>query len=199
MVNSRYCICSNCVHPNYSSLATKGCDSVLIEDKYDVFYLLVMTSNDLCVGICLFGRGDGDYICPNFLCLHVSLGIHGVARVVLQRALHRWRYSILPRVFPCIVRHFSSTAFLCGTISLEEELLHLPRLSGSLTWIAPDTSVRKSCSMQWQGMRHVQRFGHYCFNKGYMCGDTVASYHCATLKLRDSPGCVPGSLQQLID
>ena len=198
MVNSRYCICSNCVHPNYSSLATKGCDSVLIEDKYDVFYLLVMTSNDLCVGICLFGRGGGDYICPNFLRLHVSLGIHGVACVVLQRALHRWRYSSLPRVF-LHSASFQFHSFLCGTISLEEELLYLPRLSGSLTWIAPDTPVRKSCSMQWQGMRHVQRFGHYCFNKGYMCGDMVAGYHCATLKLRDSPGWVPRSLQQLID
>ena len=37
-------------------------------------------------------------ICPNFLRLHVSLGIHGVACVVLQRALHLRRYSSLPRV-----------------------------------------------------------------------------------------------------
>ena len=57
-----------------------------------------MTSNDLCVGISSFGRGGGDYICPNFLRIHVSLGMHGVACVVLQRALHRWRYSSLPRV-----------------------------------------------------------------------------------------------------
>ena len=107
VVNSRYCICSNCGHPNYSSLATKGYDSVLIEDKYDVFYLLVMTSNDLCVGICLFGRGGGDYICSNFLRLHVSLGIHGVACVVLRRTLHLRRYSSLP----CVSLHSASFQF----------------------------------------------------------------------------------------
>ena len=50
-------------------------------------------------------------------------------------------------VFLCVVRHFSSTAFLCDTISMEEEkFLHSSRLLGSHTWIASDTPVREACS-----------------------------------------------------
>ena len=65
--------------------------------------------------------------------------------------------------------------------------------------ITSDTPVCKACSMQWQGMRHVQRFRRYCFDKGYTCGDMVAAYHCATLKFNNSPGWVPRSFQQLLD
>ena len=53
---------------------------------------------------------------------------------------------VVYHVFLCIVRHFSYTAFLCDTISMEEELLYSPRLPDSPTWIAADTPVRKVCS-----------------------------------------------------
>ena len=42
--------------------------------------------------------------------------------------------TVVYHVFVCVVRYYSSTAFLCDTISMEEELLYLPRLPGSLTW-----------------------------------------------------------------
>ena len=51
----------------------------------------------------------------------------------------------LPRVSLCSV-YCSSTTVLCDTISMEEELLHCPRLPDSSTWIVPDTPVRKASS-----------------------------------------------------
>ena len=49
-------------------------------------------------------------------------------------------------MFLCVVRHFSSTAFLCDMILMEEELLYSPILPGIPSWIIPDTTVRKACS-----------------------------------------------------
>ena len=49
-------------------------------------------------------------------------------------------------VFLCVGCHFSSTTFLCETISKEEELLYSPRLLGSPVWIVPETQVCKACS-----------------------------------------------------
>ena len=54
--------------------------------------------------------------------------------------------TVVYHVFLCVVCHFSSIAFLCDTTSMEEELLYLPRLPSSLTWISPDTPVHKVCS-----------------------------------------------------
>ena len=61
---------------------------------YGVFYLLVMTSNEL-----------------SFVCLAEVL----VTSHLLQRELHCWCYSSLPRV-SLHSASFSSTAFLCDTI-----------------------------------------------------------------------------------
>ena len=61
---------------------------------YGIFYLLVMTSNEL-----------------SFVCLAEVV----VTSHLLQRDLHRWRYSSLPRV-SLHSASFSSTAFLCDTI-----------------------------------------------------------------------------------
>ena len=66
---------------------------------------------------------------------------HGVACIVL-RVLPRRRWSSLP----CVVCHFSSTAFLYDMILMVEEFLYSPRLPGSPTWIAPDTQVHKVSS-----------------------------------------------------
>ena len=52
--------------------------------------------------------------------------------------------TVVYNVFLCRVHHFSSTAFLCDMISMEE-FLHSARLSDSLTWISSDTPVRKVC------------------------------------------------------
>ena len=111
-------------HPKYKSVTTKGCDSVLIVTKYDVFYLLVMTSN-VSSFVC-FGT-EGDYFSP--YCTH------SVAHIVCS----------LPRVSLCSA-YCSSTTFLCDAILMGKELLHSPRWPDSPTWIAPDTPVREACS-----------------------------------------------------
>ena len=54
--------------------------------------------------------------------------------------------TVVYNVFLCIVHHFSSTAFLCDMISMEEGFLHLPRLPDTPTWTIPDTPVREACS-----------------------------------------------------
>ena len=54
--------------------------------------------------------------------------------------------TVVYHVFLCIVHHFSSAAFLCDMISIEEEFLHSPRLPDGLTLTAPDTPVCKTCS-----------------------------------------------------
>ena len=54
--------------------------------------------------------------------------------------------TVAYHMFLCVVHHFSSTAFLCDTISMEEEFLHSPTLPDSPTWIAPDTQEHEACS-----------------------------------------------------
>ena len=54
--------------------------------------------------------------------------------------------TVVYHMFLCIVHLFSSTAFLCDTISMEEEFLHSPTLLDNPTWIAPDTQVHEACS-----------------------------------------------------
>ena len=119
------------------SLATKECDSVLIEDKYDVFYLLVMTSN-VSSFVCLAEVAVILYVSP--FCVYVFL-----FPVVLQRALHSRRYSSLPRVslrgasfqlhsFP--VWH----DFDGGRAPIFAKIVRQPHL------IAPDTPAHKACS-----------------------------------------------------
>ena len=78
----------------------------------------------MCRHFVCFGT-EGDYFSP-----HCA---HGIAQVAVCH------------VFLCVV-HIVSPPFLCDTISMEEELLHSPRLPGSPTCIAPDTPERKVCS-----------------------------------------------------
>ena len=60
----------------------------------------------------------------------------------------------LPCVSLCSA-YCSSTTFLCGTILMEEELLHSPSLPDSLTWIALDTSVHEAYSSHVPMMRNA--------------------------------------------
>ena len=76
MNNNTNCrTCSNFCHPNYLSLATRGCDSVLIDDK--IIKTFVMIFNEL-----------------SFVCLDAVV----VASDLLQLALHCRHYSSLPSV-----------------------------------------------------------------------------------------------------
>ena len=74
----------------------------------------------------------------SFVCLAEVV----VTSHLLQRELHRWRYSSLPRV-SLHSASFRSTAFLCDTILMEKEFLHSPN---SPNWIAPDTPVPGICN-----------------------------------------------------
>ena len=142
--DSRYCICSYFSSPLLLVTGHKKCDSVLIDDKYDVFYFLVIVSK-VSAFVCLAEVVLIIFVSPFCTYMHVSLvGIRGVAHIVL----HRRCYSSLPRVsLRSVVCRFSSTTFLCDTILMEEEkFLYSSRLPGSHTWIASDTPVREACS-----------------------------------------------------
>ena len=63
----------------------------------------------------------------------------------------------LPCVSLCSA-YCSSTTFLCDMISMEEDLLHFPKLPDSFTWIGPDTPVHEASSSRVPMMRSVPFF-----------------------------------------
>ena len=99
--------------------------------KYDVFYLLVLTSN-VSSFVC-FGTGVSFLTFLRQLFSFVGISTCGVAHIVVCH------------MFLCVLYHYSFTTFLCDTISMEEELLHSPRLPHSPTWIVPDTLQCAKC------------------------------------------------------
>ena len=51
-----------------------------------------------------------------------------VVRLASKNVSYTAGATVVNHVFLCIVRHFSSIAFLCDTISIEEQFLYSPRL-----------------------------------------------------------------------
>ena len=126
--------------------------------KYDIFYLLVMTSNVSSL-VCFGTEGD----CFSPYCTH------SLAR--------------LSCVSLCSA-YCSSTTFWCDTISMDEKLLYFPRLPDSPTWIAPDTPVCEACFNEeciiFSDLDAGYYFNHLSDHSGYLAKEY---YKCCTQPL----------------